>query len=110
MPEYRTPGVYIEEISAGPRPVAASSTTDTGFIGVLTLPPSFLAGSGPAAGMFLPAVEESAKLTWNRALAFRPLLPAPAADPKAKGAKPRIWSTKPFRATGPSTSPTAAET
>ena len=88
MPEYRTPGVYIEEISAGPRPVAASSTTDTGFIGVLTLPPSFLAGSGPAAGMFLPAVEESAKLTWNRALAFRPLLPAPAADPKAKGAKP----------------------
>ena len=38
MPEYRTPGVYIEEISDGPRPVQPSSTTDTGFIGVLTLP------------------------------------------------------------------------
>ena len=91
MPEYRTPGVYIEEISAGPRPVAASSTTDTGFVGVLTLPLNFLAGRGPAAGMFLPAAEEKAKLAWNRALAFRGLLTADAAadgkDAKGK-AKP----------------------
>ena len=97
MPEYRTPGVYIEEISGGPRPIAASPTTDTGFVGVLTLPTTFLAGTGPAAGMFLPAADEVPQLTWNRALAFRPLLsgpteaaaPAAAAgdDKKAKDAK-----------------------
>lgn len=95
MPEYKTPGVYIEEVSAGPRPVAASSTTDTGFVGVLTLPGSFLAGKGLAAGMFLPGTEEHAVLAWNRALSFRPLLTddggapeaaAPAAGPDGKPA------------------------
>jgi hypothetical protein len=87
MPEYRTPGVYIEEISAGPRPVAASPTTETGFVGILTLPTSFVPGRGKAEGMFLPAAEDAAKLTWNRALAFRGLLPAPADDGKAKAGK-----------------------
>ena len=85
MPEYRTPGVYIEEISGGARPIAASATTDTGFVGVLTLPTTFLAGTGPAAGMYLPAAEEATQLTWNRALAFRPLLGGPveaAPDPR----------------------------
>jgi len=89
MPAYNTPGVYIEEISGGARPIQASSTTDTGFIGVLTLPVSFLAGKGKATNMFLPAAEEQAQLSWNRAVAFRPLLEAsdaPAADSKdAKG-------------------------
>jgi hypothetical protein len=83
MPAYNTPGVYIEEISGGPRPIQASSTTDTGFVGVLTLPKSFLAGRGKAANMFLPATEESPQLSWNRALAFRRLLPGPAAAPAA---------------------------
>lgn len=78
MPEYRTPGVYIEEISAGPRPVAAAPTTETGFVAILTLPTSFSPGRGKAEGMFLPAQEEQALLSWNRALAFRALLPAPA--------------------------------
>jgi hypothetical protein len=94
MPEYRTPGVYIEEVSGGPRPVQASATTDTGFVAVLTLPGSFLAGRGLAAGLFLPAPEEAPRLTWNRALAFRSLFhvteappPAPAAAP-AEGEKP----------------------
>jgi phage tail sheath protein FI len=35
---YRTPGVYIEEISNGPRPVQASSTTETGFVAVIEIP------------------------------------------------------------------------
>jgi phage tail sheath protein FI len=74
MPAYNTPGVYIEEISGGPRPIQASSTTDTGFVGVVTLPKSFLAGKGKAVNMFLPATQENAQLTWNRALAFRRLL------------------------------------
>ena len=87
MPEYRTPGVYIEEISGGPRPVQASSTTDTGFVAIVTLPTQFVPGRGLAAGMFLPGVEEQPLLAWNRALAFRPLGPdsdeaAPAADKK----------------------------
>lgn len=87
MPAYNTPGVYIEEISGGPRPIQASSTTDTGFVGVLTLPTSFLAGKGSAANMFLPAAEEHPLLSWNRALAFRRLLPGPAAGDAAKDAK-----------------------
>jgi hypothetical protein len=85
MPAYNTPGVYIEEISGGPRPIQASSTTDTGFVGVLTLPKSFLAGKGKAANMFLPATEENPLMSWNRALAFRRLLPGPVGDaPKGK--------------------------
>ncbi len=90
MPEYRTPGVYIEEISSGPRPVQASSTTDTGFVGILTFPTSFLGGTGLASGMYLPIPEEQAQLSWNRALAFRGLEGgAAAADDggKDKGAK-----------------------
>ena len=66
MPEYRTPGVYIEEISAGPRPVAASTTTETGFVGMLTLPASFHMGRGKATGMFIPGFEDRPLLTWNR--------------------------------------------
>lgn len=100
MPEYRTPGVYIEEISSGPRPVQPSSTTNTGFLAVLTLPVSFVPGRGLADGMLLPAAEERIRLAWNRALAFRkldvglaleaPAAAAPAADKKdaPKDAKP----------------------
>lgn len=87
MPAYNTPGVYIEEISGGPRPIQASSTTDTGFVGVLTLPTSFLAGKGKASNMFLPATEEAPQLSWNRALAFRRLLPDGGGDAPGKAAK-----------------------
>src|SRR4051794_28255310 len=34
MPEYLSPGVYVEEIDAGPRPIAGVSTTTTGMVGV----------------------------------------------------------------------------
>lgn len=97
MPAYNTPGVYIEEISNGPRPVAPSSTTDTGFVAMITLPKSVVPGSSRAAGMMLPGAEPTPLLAWNRALAFRSLggpsedaAPAadaaadPKADPKAK--------------------------
>ncbi|HCH64801.1 MAG TPA: hypothetical protein DFR83_18490, partial [Deltaproteobacteria bacterium] len=96
MPEYRTPGVYIEEVSGGPRPVQAAATTDTGFIAVLTLPKQFVPGQGSAESVFLPAAEDQVRLSWNRALAFRSLeavAPAPAAggakatDPKGKAKK-----------------------
>ncbi len=34
MPEYLAPGVYIEEIQTGPRPIEGVSTSTTGFAGV----------------------------------------------------------------------------
>ena len=34
MPEYLAPGVYVEEIEAGPPPIAGVSTSTAGFIGV----------------------------------------------------------------------------
>jgi phage tail sheath protein FI len=34
MPSYRTPGVYIEEIATGPRPIEAVGTSTAGFVGV----------------------------------------------------------------------------
>jgi phage tail sheath protein FI len=33
MPEYLAPGVYVEEISTGPRPIEGVSTSTTGFVG-----------------------------------------------------------------------------
>lgn len=85
MPEYRTPGVYIEEISNGPRPVAASSTTETGFVAVIEIPDQFVPGGGGAAGMYLPGSTEDVHMSWTRAKAFRSL-PA-AAEPPAKDKK-----------------------
>jgi hypothetical protein len=80
MPDYRTPGVYIEEISSGPRPVAASSTTETGFVAVITLPNKFIAGGGDAAGMYLPGTTDDVHMSWNRARAFRRLSAGEASD------------------------------
>src|SRR5207244_3489104 len=40
MPEYLTPGVYIEEISTGPRPIEGAGTACAAFVG--------LAPDGPA--------------------------------------------------------------
>ena len=96
MPEYKTPGVYVEEISAGPRPVAAAATTDTGFVAVLTFPKQFLGGTGAADGLFVPGPAEVAQLGWNRALAFRNLaLPVADAAPAAE-AKPPVKGKKPL--------------
>ena len=34
MPEYLSPGVYVEEIDAGPKPIEGVSTSTAGAIGV----------------------------------------------------------------------------
>src|SRR6185503_20197791 len=34
MPEYLSPGVYVEEIELGPRPIEGVSTSTAGFLGV----------------------------------------------------------------------------
>ena len=86
MPDYRTPGVYIEEISSGPRPVQASSTTETGMVAVITIPSQFVSGVGEADKMFLPGKAEDPHMSWARARAFRRLAgPAAGAAPAAKG-------------------------
>ncbi|MBI3785382.1 MAG: phage tail sheath family protein [Deltaproteobacteria bacterium] len=33
MPEYLSPGVYVEEVNAGPRPIEGVSTSTAGFVG-----------------------------------------------------------------------------
>nr|WP_042185041.1 phage tail sheath subtilisin-like domain-containing protein [Kibdelosporangium sp. MJ126-NF4]CEL16471.1 Phage tail sheath protein FI [Kibdelosporangium sp. MJ126-NF4]CTQ90423.1 Phage tail sheath protein FI [Kibdelosporangium sp. MJ126-NF4] len=40
MPEYLSPGVYVEEIDAGPRPIAGVSTSTAGMAGVTLRGPS----------------------------------------------------------------------
>jgi phage tail sheath protein FI len=34
MPEYLSPGVYVEEVATGPRPIEGVSTSTAGFVGV----------------------------------------------------------------------------
>jgi uncharacterized protein len=34
MPEYLSPGVYVEEVDAGPRPIAGVSTSTAGMVGI----------------------------------------------------------------------------
>ena len=40
MPEYLSPGVYVEEIDAGPKPIEGVSTSTAGAIGVTALGPT----------------------------------------------------------------------
>src|SRR5262245_31625288 len=34
MPEYLSPGVYVEELQTGPRPIEGVSTSTVGFVGL----------------------------------------------------------------------------
>jgi phage tail sheath protein FI len=54
MPEYLSPGVYIEEIEPGPRPIEGVSTSTAGFLGA-TL-------RGPEDPRFITAFEEFKRL------------------------------------------------
>jgi phage tail sheath protein FI len=40
MPEYLSPGVYVEEVDAGPKPIEGVSTSTTGAVGVTERGPS----------------------------------------------------------------------
>lgn len=42
MPEYLAPGVYVEEISTGPKPIEGVSTSNTGFLGVTERGPEYI--------------------------------------------------------------------
>ncbi|MCG8346179.1 MAG: phage tail sheath family protein [Chloroflexales bacterium] len=41
MPEYLAPGVYVEEISAGPRPIEGVGTSTAGFLGMTERGPEY---------------------------------------------------------------------
>lgn len=82
MPELGAPGVRVEEISSGPRPVSFSSTTDTGFVGLVTVPEDFFLGRlripgqpvsawRPLLPLPRPALTD-AGASWQAALAFMP--------------------------------------
>lgn len=74
MPDYRSPGVYVEEIDSGARPIEAVGTSTAGFVGVA---PRTDVGIGDAVAInnwsqfvrtFVPAglkPEELAKLAGN---------------------------------------------
>jgi uncharacterized protein len=73
MPEYLSPGVYVEEIDAGPKPIEGVSTSTAGAVGVTALGPT----SGPPElitsfaefqrkfGGFLPEPENSIVNQWS---------------------------------------------
>lgn len=72
MAEYLSPGVYIEEIDAGPRPIAGVSTSTAGMVGVTARGPytgkpklvtNFLEFQNTFGG-FLPEPEPAVRDTW----------------------------------------------
>ncbi|GAA2229969.1 phage tail sheath family protein [Streptomyces amakusaensis] len=72
MAEYLSPGVYIEEIDAGPRPIAGVGTSTAGMVGVTARGPSsgkpklvtnFLEFQNTFGG-FLPEPDPSVRDTW----------------------------------------------
>ena len=75
MPQYRSPGVYVEEIDAGPKPIEGVSTSICGAVGMTAL--------GPTSGK--PEVVTSfAEFTRK----FGGYLPTPDAATQAKWANP----------------------
>jgi len=72
MPEYLSPGVYIEEVDAGPRPIAGVSTSTAGMVGVTQRGPTtgkpklvtnFLEFQTTFGG-FLPEPDPTIRDTW----------------------------------------------
>jgi phage tail sheath protein FI len=75
MPQYRSPGVYVEEIDAGPKPIEGVSTSICGAIGITAL--------GPTSGKPM-LVTSFAEFTRK----FGGFLPLPDAAAQAKWADP----------------------
>jgi hypothetical protein len=69
--EYSTPGVFINEVDSGPKPIASVSTSNPGFLGVFPFNPKIDAiaitgsnGQQQISGKVLPAlVDNSGKVT-----------------------------------------------
>ena len=71
--DYSTPGVYINEVDSGPKPIASVATSNPGFLGVFPFSPAIdavaITGSADGKalrGKVLPAlVDNSGKITGN---------------------------------------------
>jgi uncharacterized protein len=72
MPEYLSPGVYVEEVDAGPRPIAGVSTSTAGMVGITQRGPTtgkprlvtnFLEFQTTFGG-FLPEPDPQTRDTW----------------------------------------------
>ncbi|MDP2313228.1 MAG: phage tail sheath C-terminal domain-containing protein [Pseudomonadota bacterium] len=74
MPTYQSPGVFIEEIAAGARPIQASGTSSTGFVGVLQIPIEYARFTPKASvgAMLVPVLGGDARPleSWSYARAF----------------------------------------
>ena len=77
MPQYRAPGVFVEEIDAGPQPIQGVSTSITGAVGVTAQGPttgrpvlvtSFAEFQNAFGGFLRPApgAAKSMDLGWQR--------------------------------------------
>jgi phage tail sheath protein FI len=72
MPEYLSPGVYVEEIDAGPKPIEGVSTSTAGAVGVTSRGPTrgkpvlvtSFADFERTFGSFLPLPQESLVNQW----------------------------------------------
>jgi phage tail sheath protein FI len=53
---YLTPGVYVEEVSSGSRPIEAVGTSIAAFVGLAPLKPARLATTALLAGLLAWAV------------------------------------------------------
>ena len=72
MPEYLSPGVYVEEIDAGPKPIEGVSTSTVGAVGVTVRGPTkgkpvlvtSFAEFTRKFGGFLPEPESATRINW----------------------------------------------
>jgi phage tail sheath protein FI len=71
MPEYLSPGVYVEEIDAGPKPIAAVATSTAGAVGVALrgpTTPTLITNYGDfvrAYGGPLPIPDDATRAVWD---------------------------------------------
>jgi uncharacterized protein len=71
MPEYLSPGVYVEEIDAGPKPIAAVATSTAGAVGVTLrgpTTPTLITNYGEFVRTFggpLPIPDDATKAGWE---------------------------------------------
>lgn len=71
MPEYLSPGVYVEEIDAGPKPIAPVATSTAGAVGVTrkgSLAPTLLTSYGDFARQYgapLDLPDDATRAVWD---------------------------------------------
>jgi Bacteriophage tail sheath protein len=72
MPEYLSPGVYVEEIDTGPKPIAAVATSTAGAVGVALrgpTTPTLITNYGEFVRMYggpLPIPDEATQGVWDQ--------------------------------------------